>query len=68
MEGGLDIDRALLSPEEAKAIETLKILNPIIILSAERLDGLRTQCATNAEITHQEIRTLEVRLKRRIES
>jgi hypothetical protein len=51
---------SVLSPEEAKALETLRILHPIISLSAERLDGLRTQCATNAEITHQEIRTLEV--------
>lgn len=56
----MNVDVGVLSPEEAKALETLKILNPIITLSAERLDGLRTQCATNAEITHQEIRTLEV--------
>ena len=61
MDGGVDFDTALLTPEEAKALETLKILNPIISLSAERLEGLRTQCATNAEITHQEIRTLEVK-------
>lgn len=60
MDGGLNMDVGVLSPDEAKALETLKILNPIISLSAERLDGLRTQCATNAEITHQEIRTLEV--------
>ncbi|XP_035708630.1 kinase suppressor of Ras 2 isoform X1 [Folsomia candida] len=62
MDGGLNMDVGVLSPDEAKALETLKILNPIISLSAERLDGLRTQCATNAEITHQEIRTLEGKL------
>jgi len=60
MDGGLNMESiGVLSPDEIKALETLKILTPIISLSAERLDGLRTQCATNAEITHQEIRTLE---------
>lgn len=54
--GGMD-----RNSDEATALETLKILHPIITLSAERLDGLRTQCTTSAEITHQEIRTLEVR-------
>lgn len=48
--------------DEAAALETLKILHPIITLSAGRLDGLRTQCTTSAEITHQEIRTLESKL------
>ncbi|CAL8071369.1 unnamed protein product [Orchesella dallaii] len=51
-----------MASDETTALETLKILHPIITLSAERLDGLRTQCTTSAEITHQEIRTLEGKL------
>lgn len=39
----------------------LQILQSMIDVSAERLEGLRTQCATSAELTQQEIRTLEVR-------
>lgn len=38
----------------------LQILQSMIDVSAERLEGLRTQCATSAELTQQEIRTLEV--------
>ncbi|KAJ8972622.1 hypothetical protein NQ314_000078 [Rhamnusium bicolor] len=34
----------------------------MIDVSAERLEGLRTQCATSAELTQQEIRTLEGKL------
>lgn len=41
---------------------TLDVVQSMIDISAERLEGLRTQCATSAEITQQEIRTLEVRL------
>jgi len=44
------------------ALENLSVLQSMISLSAERLDGLRTQCATTAEITQQEIRTLEVNI------
>ena len=32
----------------------------MIDISADRLEGLRTQCATSAELTQHEIRTLEV--------
>lgn len=35
----------------------------MIDISADRLEGLRTQCSTTAELTQQEIRTLEVMLK-----
>lgn len=38
----------------------LHIVQNMIDVSAERLEGLRTQCATSAELTQQEIRTLEV--------
>lgn len=38
----------------------LHIIQNMIDVSAERLEGLRTQCATSAELTQQEIRTLEV--------
>lgn len=38
----------------------LHIIQSMIDVSAERLEGLRTQCATSAELTQQEIRTLEV--------
>lgn len=40
----------------------LDMLQSMIDISAERLEGLRTQCATSAELTQQEIRTLEVKL------
>lgn len=44
-----------------EAIEQeLRVLQSMIDVSAERLEGLRTQCATSAELTQQEIRTLEV--------
>ena len=38
----------------------LHIIQSMIDVSAQRLEGLRTQCATSAELTQQEIRTLEV--------
>lgn len=38
----------------------LLVVQSMIDISADRLDGLRTQCATSAELTQQEIRTLEV--------
>ena len=40
----------------------LDMFQSMIDISAYRLDGLRTQCATSAELTQQEIRTLEVHL------
>ncbi|XP_060521560.1 kinase suppressor of Ras 2 [Cylas formicarius] len=42
--------------------KNLDILQSMIDVSAERLEGLRTQCATSAELTRQEIRTLEGKL------
>lgn len=42
--------------------KNLHIIQSMIDVSAERLEGLRTQCATSAELTQQEIRTLEGKL------
>ncbi|XP_045476148.1 kinase suppressor of Ras 1 isoform X2 [Harmonia axyridis] len=42
--------------------KNLQIIQSMIDVSAERLEGLRTQCATSAELTQQEIRTLEGKL------
>lgn len=44
-----------------KDVEQMMTLQSMIDVSAERLKGLRTQCLTSAELTQQEIRTLEVR-------
>lgn len=41
-------------------VQSVQSIQSIIDISADRLEGLRTQCATSAEITQQEIRTLEV--------
>lgn len=42
------------------AIQTIETIQSMIDVSADRLEGLRTQCSTSAELTQQEIRTLEV--------
>lgn len=47
-DAGVELERAL------------DVLQSMIDISADRLEGLRTQCATSAELTQQEIRTLEV--------
>lgn len=48
-----------MADDEAEQ-EIRRTLQYMIDISAQRLEGLRTQCATSAEITQQEIRTLEV--------
>nr|CAD7428222.1 unnamed protein product [Timema monikensis] len=40
----------------------LDVVQSMIDISSDRLEGLRTQCATSAELTQQEIRTLEGKL------
>ncbi|CAL7947575.1 unnamed protein product [Xylocopa violacea] len=40
----------------------LDVVQSMIDISADRLEGLRTQCSTSAELTQQEIRTLEGKL------
>lgn len=42
------------------AIQMMETIQSMIDVSADRLEGLRTQCSTSAELTQQEIRTLEV--------
>ncbi|XP_049873654.1 kinase suppressor of Ras 2 isoform X2 [Pectinophora gossypiella] len=44
------------------AIEMIETIQSMIDVSADRLEGLRTQCSTSAELTQQEIRTLEGKL------
>lgn len=46
--------------EEKDLKKNLEILQTMIDVSAATLEGLRTQCTTSAELTRQEIRTLEV--------
>lgn len=42
----------------------LDVIQSMIDISADRLEGLRTQCATSASLTQQEIRSLETKLVR----
>lgn len=46
--------------EQQELRKNLYIIQSMIDVLAERLEGLRTQCATSAELTQQEMRTLEV--------
>lgn len=45
---------------EKEIRRALDDVQSMIDVCAERLEGLRTQCSTSAELTQQEIRTLEV--------
>lgn len=45
---------------ELEVRRALEVVQSMIDISADRLEGLRTQCATSAELTQHEIRTLEV--------
>lgn len=40
----------------------IEVIQSMIDISADRLEALRTQCATSAELTQLEIRTLETKL------
>lgn len=54
-----------MADEEAhqeKRFENEVAVQSMIDISANRLEGLRTQCATSVELTQQEIRTLEGKL------
>ncbi|KAJ8679733.1 hypothetical protein QAD02_015520 [Eretmocerus hayati] len=44
------------------AEHNMHVVQSMIDISADRLEGLRTQCSTSAELTQQEIRTLEGKL------
>ncbi|XP_043464776.1 kinase suppressor of Ras 2 [Leptopilina heterotoma] len=48
--------------EIRSALNDVYVVQSMIDISAERLEGLRTQCSTSAELTQQEIRTLEGKL------
>ncbi|XP_055607314.1 kinase suppressor of Ras 2 [Uranotaenia lowii] len=52
----------LNNDSEANIRRSLDVIQSMIDISADRLEGLRTQCATSAELTQQEIRTLETKL------
>lgn len=47
---------------ETNVRQGLEVIQSMIDISADRLEALRTQCATSAELTQQEIRTLETKL------
>lgn len=47
---------------EQELRKNLHIIQSMIDVSSERLEGLRTKCSTTAELTQQEIRTLEVKV------
>ncbi|XP_076290497.1 kinase suppressor of ras isoform X3 [Lasioglossum baleicum] len=47
---------------EQEICRALDVVQSMIDISADRLEGLRTQCSTSAELTQQEIRTLEGKL------
>lgn len=50
-------------PSAAMVTESdIEVIQSMIDISADRLEGLRTQCVTSAELTQQEIRSLETKL------
>ncbi|XP_060803266.1 kinase suppressor of Ras 2 [Amyelois transitella] len=49
-----------------KKVQEIQTIQSMIDVSADRLEGLRTQCSTSAELTQQEIRTLEGKLVKHI--
>lgn len=51
-----------IEKKKIDAVQTIETIQSMIDVSAERLEGLRTQCSTSAELTQQEIRTLEGKL------
>lgn len=42
--------------------QKIDVIQSVIDLSTDRLEGLRTQCVTSAELTQEEIRKLETKL------
>lgn len=47
---------------ETNIRQGIEVIQSMIDISADRLEALRTQCATSAELTQLEIRTLETKL------
>ncbi|XP_058061298.1 cyclin-dependent kinase 12 [Anopheles bellator] len=60
--GGGGSANASTGDNEVNIRRGLDVIQSMIDISADRLEGLRTQCATSAELTQQEIRTLETKL------
>lgn len=48
--------------KEASLRRGLSVIQSMIDISTDRLEGLRTQCNSSAELTQHEIRTLETKL------
>lgn len=57
----MDVESEYEIERARDAIQMIETTQSMIDVSADRLEGLRTQCFTSAELTQQEIRTLEVR-------
>ncbi|XP_059480114.1 kinase suppressor of Ras 2 isoform X2 [Neocloeon triangulifer] len=51
-----------MAEDESEALKHVRVLQSMIDLSAERLEGLRTECSTTERLTQHEIRTLEGKL------
>lgn len=47
----------------AKAVDLCKMIRDMIVINAQHMDGLRTECSPSAALTQQEIRALEVLFK-----
>ncbi|XP_050722280.1 kinase suppressor of Ras 2-like isoform X2 [Eriocheir sinensis] len=63
--GGLEVGVGVevgVQDSISRALETCQNLNQFIASQAEHLERLRSQCATSAQLTQQEIRTLEGKL------
>ncbi|XP_072949595.1 kinase suppressor of Ras 2 isoform X2 [Epargyreus clarus] len=58
----MDADSEYEIKRARDAIQMIETIQSMIDVSADRLEGLRTQCSTSAELTQQEIRTLEGKL------
>lgn len=56
-----DVKRTAVD-HETNIRQGIEVIQSMIDISADRLEALRTQCATSAELTQQEIRTLETKL------
>ncbi|XP_038122264.1 kinase suppressor of Ras 2 isoform X2 [Culex quinquefasciatus] len=55
-------DQYLNNECEVNIRRGLDVIQSMIDISADRLEGLRTTCNTHTELTQQEIRTLETKL------
>ncbi|XP_046966386.1 kinase suppressor of Ras 2 isoform X1 [Vanessa cardui] len=58
----MDAENEIEKKRIRDAIQMIETIQSMIDVSADRLEGLRTQCSTSAELTQQEIRTLEGKL------